>query len=72
MCVCVCVCVCEGMGCDRYLDVVGHGWVCRLGGVCVLIFVFAAGIEASGVGVTEKALYWLAWIKVSEVYDGCV
>ena len=64
--------MCEGRGCDRSLDVVGRGRVCWMGGVCVLLFEFAAGTEASGVGVTEKALYWLAWIKVSEVYDGCV
>ena len=40
------------MGCDRS-DVVGRGGVCLLGGVGVRIIVFAAGREASGVGVTE-------------------
>ena len=40
------------MGCDRS-DVVGRGSVCSLGGVGVRIIVFAAGREASGVGVTE-------------------
>ena len=45
--------VCEGRGCNRSLDVVGRGWVCWIGGVCVLIFVCAEGIEASGVGVMQ-------------------
>ena len=27
-----------------------------MGGVCLLIFVFAEGIEASGVGVTESVV----------------
>ena len=40
------------MGCDRS-DVVGRGCVCSLGDVGVRIIVFAAGREASGVGVTE-------------------
>ena len=47
--------MCErGVGCDRS-DVVGRGCVCvcSLGGVGVRILVFAAGREASGVGVTE-------------------
>ena len=45
--------VCEGRGCDRSVGVVGRGWVCWMGGVCELIFVFAEGIEASGEGGAE-------------------
>ena len=36
-----------GKGCDRSLRVVRRGWVCWMGGVCELIFVFTEGIEAS-------------------------
>ena len=45
--------VCEGRGGDRSVGVVGRGWVCWMGGVCNLIFVFAEGIEAAGEGWTE-------------------
>ncbi len=45
--------VCEGRGGDRSVGIVGRRWVCWMGGVCELIFVFAEGIEASGEGGTE-------------------
>ena len=40
--------VCGGRGGDRSVGMVGRGWVCWMGGVCELIFVFAEGIEVSG------------------------
>ncbi len=48
--------VCEGRGGDRSVVVVGRGWVCWMGGVCELIFVFAEGIEASGEGGVDGAV----------------
>ena len=48
--------VCEGRGGDRSVGMVGRGWVCRMGDVCELIFVFAEGIEASGEGGAECAV----------------
>jgi hypothetical protein len=45
--------VCEERSCGRSVCVVGRGWVCWMGGVCELIFVFTEGIEASGEGGTE-------------------
>ncbi len=48
--------VCEGRGGARSVGVVGRGWVCWIGSVCELIFVFAEGIEASSEGETEDVV----------------